>query len=86
MQLNITGMQGNRLALEEAGIEFVVHNPNLEEIVTALDQIDADLIAMSKHWTRKRAIKVGGRQLLMRIVQSQSGMTESALRQEAAMI
>jgi len=83
MQLNITGMQGNRLTLKEAGIEFAVHNPNLKEIVVALDRIDAQLIAMPKHWTRKRASATAGRQLLLKIVQSQSGMTEESIRREA---
>jgi len=76
-------MQGNRLALKEAGIEFAVHNPNLKEIIAAFDRIDAQLIAMPKHWTRKRALVKGGRQLLLRIVHSQSGMTEEEIRKEA---
>lgn len=83
MQLNITGMQGNRLALKEAGIEFAVHNPNLEEIVEALDRIDTQLARMPKRWTRKHALVKGGRQLLLKIIYRQSGMTEKEIRREA---
>ena len=68
-RLNISGTQGNRLALQEAGIEFEQTNPTLAEIATELDKIQAQIDAVPTSQLGKpkhrrldngRAIKISG--------------------------
>lgn len=79
-KLNITGMQGTRVALKEQGIIFFSHNPSIKEIVTKLDEIDTRLAALPKRNVKQIAGLKRGREILLGQTKIQSELDEQDLR------
>ena len=79
-RLNITGMQGTRVALAESGITFPTHAPTIAEIVAKLDEVDARLAVVPKRFYRKTEGLRASRETLVRAAYNQSGLSEKQLR------